>query len=233
MPSLGLQLQPGTLNNPDCYPATPQALYAEMFERGRALTNTLTGIIISETAPAATDRDKAWFKVSGSHPIGQFAWDSVYGKWLWPNPYAPSGPARLLWAGVLADLASFDGGEGGTPTPTSGPMWEEDPEFAGLFPLGPGTINGTPVVVNQNGGSAEATLNLSNMPPHTHTVPKPNVSSADGSNLGVLYQGYDGTIESSSTGGSGTPTVAQPFSIVPPYRGIYFIKRTIREYYRG
>lgn len=233
MSTLGLQLSPGTLNNPDCYPSTPQALYAEMFEKGRALTSTLTGIILSATAPAATDRDKAWFKVSAGHPIGQFAWDSVLNAWLWPNPYAPSGPGRMMWAGSIADLATFDGGDASADSVISGPMWEVDTDFAGLFPLAPGTINGVAVPVNQTGGSVEQTLTLENMPPHSHTVPKPVVSSAAGANVGVLFDSYSGTVDTSVVGGSGTPPAAQPFVIVPPYRSVYIIKRTSRVYYRG
>lgn len=239
MPTLGLQLQPGTLNNAQCWPSTPQALYAEMFEKGRALVGSLTGIIISETTPLPQDRDKGWIKTSSGHPIGIFVWDTVLNYWVYPNPEPPNstgvntGPIRW-WRGTIASLATYDGGEAGAVSSVSGPMWELDADLNGRFPISPGTLaSGTVIGIGDTGGNERVTLTLPNVPPHTHTVPLPQSSTAEGGNSGYLINVNSGTQQTGSAGGSGTPEVAQPFTVLPPYIGVYAIKRTARQYYRG
>ncbi len=234
--NIGLKLIPGTLPNPDCWPATPQSLYTQMFELGSAQTSELSGVIISETEPDPSDRDKQWDKVIGGVPQGSFLWNSVINQWVWPHLYAPSSPVRLMWAGDLAALPLFDGGDAGIAGVASGPMWEVDATVAGRVPVGPGNLNGSGTVVAQGGtgGTDQVTLGIANIPPHTHTVPLPQNTTADGSNGQYLINQNSGTQDTGSTGGSGTPPVVQPFTTMPPYIGIYVIKRTSqRVWYLG
>lgn len=240
MATLGLTLQPGTLDNVSCYPATPQALYAEMFAKGRALLGSITGIIISATAPAAEFRDRGWLKVDGGQVLGIFAWSTTLNAWVFPNaePANPNSVANIgvirWWRGAAADVGTYDGGEAGIVSAISGPMWEIDTEMSGRVPLTPGTLtSGAVVAVNDTGGSDEVTLAIANIPPHVHTVPLPQNTTADGSNGQYLISSNSGTQDTGSTGGSGTPPVTQPFTTMPPYIGVYAIKRTARIYYRG
>lgn len=121
-----------------------------------------TAIINSETQPAATDRDKLWRKPSEASR-GLYEWDA--GAWVIAHPETPSGDARRWWIGTLVDLQTYDGGSVGAVAANTGPMWEEDTDFQGRSPMGPGTIPDilTALAVAANTGVGQVTLTSAQM----------------------------------------------------------------------
>lgn len=235
MATLGLTLQPGTLDAPGCYPLTPQTLYAEMFSKGRALLGAITGVIVSEPAPSASDRDKLWGKLVGTHFVGVYAWDSTYNAWLREHQYLYPSGVRLDFEGTLAELATFDGGEATAVSAISGPMWEEDTNYAGRVAMGPGLIpdTATTLVVATNAGAGQHAITVAELPAHTHEIDRNglNLTDPDISPPQAAASNFNGgTHANMSTEAAGG---GQALSLVQPVRTAYKIKRTIRQYYRG
>lgn len=229
------QLIPGTLPT-NCYPASPQLFYNLMFQLGVVQFPNLTGIIISDSQPAATDRDKGWLKTSGSSPLWPplFIWFN--GAWVMRHPDPPSGDTVRLYRGTLGNLTTYDGGDNNPLGDASGPMWEEYTAAQGRFPLSPGTLpSGLVVAVGATGGEERHTLTIPELPAHTH----PPLTTANGNTfLGEQNGGASSTqpvgtgtfprdATTGSTGGD------QPHQNMPPYVGVYQIVRTARVYYRG
>lgn len=90
--------------------------------------------------PGNSDRSRPWLVTDGADnaPLGVATWSPTYGKWIAPHPTPPSGDLRVLWVGSLTSLETYDGGEAGTVTDTTGPFWEADTAFDDKFPLGVG-----------------------------------------------------------------------------------------------
>jgi len=95
------------------------------------------------------------------------------------------------------------------------------PDYRGNFPRGAGTL-----AVGDTGGSETVTLDLTNIPPHTHGV-KLADESAPGT--GQFYarteeatvDTEDHTVDTTSAGGSGSPAAAQPFNVMNPWLACY------------
>lgn len=224
MPATQYQLTPGTLAS-NCYPALPQTLYIEMFAKG-FVTIDLTGVIISSTTPVATDRDKLWIKLDGgNNPVRQFVFNG--GDWLWPHEIPLNDARRTIYTGTLASIDTLDGGVAGAISSTSGPFWAQDTDFDARFPFGIGTTaGGTVITEGGTGGTDEETLTVAQIPAHTHDgLPRSEVDSTSGGDEHAHFAA--GTQLSDSTGGG------DPHNNLPPYRGVYFIKRTARIYYVG
>lgn len=257
--STNLRLNAGTLAS-DCYPPSPQQLYNEMFERGSALIGDITGVIISDTAPDANDRDKGWVKTNGGAPTSPsvvYIWFN--GSWVAANPTEASGLERRIFVGSTTDLETYDGGEAGAVGVASGPMWEVDTTFAGRFPIGAGAVAGSDpaltVAVGDTGGAPQVEMAANQLPPHQHIVPVCAINSqttdppADGSPATVQYgigkdQGVGDVVDESGSQyarsfplTSAYPDVAvtpqEDVSTLPNYKGVLIIKRSARVYYRG
>lgn len=206
--------------------------------------------VMSETEPAAEDRDKPWLQLDGSGaPV---AWFKYYaGAWVWPNPIEPSSIVRWIAEGTDADIWSFDGGDGtdpstNPPTDTTGAMWEVDANYDGRMPIGSGTLSpsGTTVNVGDTGGADQVTQTEAQMARHSHALAyvKTNANSQT-TGLGTIaseqsvYDTYEaaGKVDVNGdasaiqeTGGSGSPETTQPMTTISPYRGCRIIKRTAR-----
>lgn len=215
---------PPTLPSGFCF-TTWQALFNYVL--GHATVSIPDGdlnFVISEEEPAAADRGKIWIRHDADG-----APDRLYkyfnGEWLWPHELPPSGNIISLWQGSASELTTFDGGDSDTLGDSSGPMWEIVTAFAGRFAVGVGTIPDalTAVTALSTGGAGQATLTTPNLPEHSHTydITEGRGASGDG---GAAWTG-DGTEHDTGETGEGTP-----FNIVPPFVGVYFIKRTSRIY---
>ena len=233
-----------------CY-STYQALYEDMFRYGTAtLAEGSLKYIIGNTAPGADDRDKFWIQTDASeNPIRQWIFND--GAWIWPHPIAPdSGSGRgiiTLFNGAASDVDTLDGGVAGTAGAKTGPFWEIVGDLAGRFPMGVGTLeDGTSVAVTNTGGAERVTLTSGQIPEHQHkgkAFYRSEQSSAGTSDPSGLAdscehesQGHTAsstqrfseagvlTTEIDGTSGESHPNI-------PPYYGVYFIKRTIRKYY--
>lgn len=186
--------------------------------------------------PVPEDRLKPWFRL---FPDGTPDKWYVYsaGSWICPHPTPSSGSELRLWKGAEADLAAYDGGDGGalsTVTDRTGPMWQADHAFDALFPVGVGTTpGGTVIPVNGTGGVESVTLGPTNLPAHTHPLRKTPLNVGLGA-LNLLSEvgepGSSYPAVTGATGGDSTGTTV-PFATVPPYIGVFFIRRTARIYF--
>src|SRR5512146_583800 len=175
-------------------------------------------------------------------------WYQYDGDWITPVNYDAS--ERRLYVGTLAALNTYDGGDTGTASDRSGPMWEEDTDFKDRLAMGVGTTLANP---GDTGGEAEHTLTEAEggVGTHTHAFGLSNPASDDAyfSRPGTsTVQGYTGyyitgsgpnivagqttadlfTLPSGSDGkGAAAPT---PFPLIPPVVGVYFVKWTGRTY---
>lgn len=188
-----------------------------------------TSYNFGNTTPAAADRDKPWLRTnSDGTPDGWY----VYASGAWLKPYAGPGTGVIvMWEGLEADIPLLDGGEAGAITTTTGAFWERVTTINGRVPIGVGTIPGTStaLAVGDNGGEAEVTLNIDQIPSHDHGIP----------NKKVVHQVTpSGTLE--QTGGDDLVTSTfqaeggdEAHNNMPPYRALFFIKRSSRIYHRA
>ena len=185
------------------------------------------------------------------------------GQWLARHPVTASsdGESRI-WKGTLAAIDTYDGGEVGAVGDWTGPMWERDTDFDAKFLVGVGAFATEPAVAEGGtGGADQVTLTNANTGTHYHGVGNFAANNDDLSNIKRTWtkQATDPTLAeywtvgSFSTGGGELPgnadlaagslastnniddgtNAATAHSNIPPYRGIYVLKRTARVYYKG
>lgn len=241
-------LTPGSLAS-NCYPDKPQSLYNEMFAQGFVQLE-IQGVVLSATEPDPDDRDKLWIELdASSNPVRH--WIFANGLWRWPHevPAAPNSHERRLWVGTEAELETYDGGSAGTVSDVSGPFWEVDHDFDQRIPIGPGTLpdSGTVIAVGDEGGSDETTLTTDQMPEHSHLMfeeansatglsgssnaanksatTTTNIDDDNDYNIGTsgLEENFPATAGKTSDVGGGST-----HDNMPPYRGVFLIKRTER-----
>jgi hypothetical protein len=196
------------------------------------LDGTLNTINLGNSVPAAAQRGSPWLRTfTDGSPDRWYSFSNGY--WLAQHPALPG--QVILWGGDIATINTFDGGEVATVGPMAGPMWERIAELDGKFPIGPGTLASTAVVsAGDTGGEEKHQLVLGELPKHT-----PTPASGDTiKTLGGPYVGAEGSI---NRNGSMDYKPISPFTEIggdlshnnmPPYFGIYFIRRTARLYYR-
>lgn len=86
--------------------------------------------------------------------------------------------------------------------------------------------------LGKTGGEVEVTLELNEIPPHTHAISAnraANTTATGGQNrLTTLSNGQTGNNDatSGSTGGSGSPAAAQPHENLQPYRVLNYLIKT-------
>lgn len=178
--------------------------------------------------PAINNRIYPWLDENGQW------WIFSQGVWLYKNPVVKEGYDRRIFVGTTTDLLSYDGGDGtAVAGDTFGPMWMVDTSFDARFPVGAGTfaasgavaVNGTATATSIV-GEDKHTLTISELPSHTHNVATLiNDSISGGDPKFYPLQSTGNNLASSSTGGD----VAH--NNLPPFYGVYFIKRTSRVYY--
>jgi hypothetical protein len=241
--SLTLSINPGQLSEGFC-PNSYQGIWNGFAAVGSVtFPDTFFGIIISQTAPGVDDQNKAWIKVDGlGLPLASYPFVFASGAWYSRHPLPPG--LTMIWTEALPDLNTFDGGSAGAVTTLTGPMWEEAIELRAKFPIGAGTLpSGAVLTVATDGGNETHTMTEEELFPHNHTfedtVPATNlkqfnVTLAD--KEGTLDQGgsldYKPAGDMSLTGGN-TDGDPEPMNIMPPYRVVYFLKRTARIYIQG
>ena len=135
-----LPLNAGTLPAPyTCW----QPLYNLMFSLGSADGPTVTGVLIQDAVPDASDHDKGWIPTAAGvprYPGYIFVWHNIVGHWVSRNPIAASDDSRRIYVGTLASIDTYDGGDGSALGPAGGPMWTRDTLFDGRMPIGVGAI---------------------------------------------------------------------------------------------
>lgn len=231
MSEVTYQVDAGTLPQGSC-PSTYQEL-ADLLASIYSVTVSTnnTGIYVSATKPA--DTTLVWKQLDAStlRPVRDYIF--VGGLWLSLHTLQPG--TIILWDAAIADISTFDGGDGGgvgTATPISGPMWEYVTELAAKFPVGAGTLpSGTVLSIGDTGGEERHTLVLSELPnPLAPLVVEtsgdaspPSQSRLTAGNANQTYGAQSFPIPNAG-GGNG-------HNNMPPYYALSFLRRTIKQYY--
>lgn len=107
------------------------------------LPGTITPWNVGPNQPAVNDRDKPWLKTDDitNTIVGIFNYSPTYGNWVqnhWLlNGNNPPLNERRIFVGTLSDLETFDGGEPGTISASTGPFWiQAEAAFTGGVPVG-------------------------------------------------------------------------------------------------
>ena len=222
MPSnQSVTLVKGTVPNGTCFDSVSD-LYNTFVDLTTAYVDGAYSLFnYGPNEPSATDRDKPWIRTVGSEP------DRVYiyynGSWKSLHPVPPNSSERRMWVGNTTELATYDGGNA-----SDGAMWEVDTALQDRFPIGVGDTAAAP---KAEGGEKDTTLEEKNLPPHSHDLNHTERAYANGSQHtgeGSFIAGAK-TVTGMITAGSGQKS--ESFTNLPPYYGVYFIKRTNRKYY--
>lgn len=224
----------GTLSA-SCY-GSLQAFANDLVAQLSSVVPGSLSYVISDTAPGADDRDKLWVKTNSGAPVRSYIWYG--GAWVWPHEIPASDARRVIFTGEAAAINTLDGGTAAAVTASSGPFWEIDEDLSGRFPLGVGTLeSGKSVASGDTGGEEKVTLEAAELPPHTHDMTVKQYANHDSStpnpeqllaaNIAVTNASITPDV-SISGGGDG-----DAHNNMPPYVGVYFIKRTARIYHKG
>ena len=243
MPNLTLiTLTPPNLPIGYC-PTNYQQLANDIISGSQANFNSTIGnsfFNFGPTVPAINNRVYPWLDENGDW------WIYSQGYWLRKNPVAADGPERRIFVGTTTDLLSYDGGDGTSNTATNytGAMWEVDTEFSARFPVGVGQFAASGAVAVKGkvtstavAGEDQHTLVTGEIPAHLHTLDsdgKPAVFwdafvQEAGGDSNPSYSFNGGVPKTASTTGSVGGGAAH--NNLPPFYGVYFIKRTTRVYY--
>jgi len=232
-------------------PSNYQQLANDIIGGTQATFNSAIGnsfFNFGSTTPALNNQIYPWLDNNG------FWWVFNGGYWTRQNPVAAGSSERRIFVGTTTDVLSYDGGDGTvySGNPYAGSMWEIDTEFEARFPVGVGAFVASGAVVVQ--GKATSTsivgedqhlLTTAEMPTHTHQV-----------SIKTFGHGGNDGDRVAADGGTSSPTLtnnvtAFPSSTLdpdvdaiaantggnaahnnlPPFYGVYFIKRTARVYY--
>ena len=225
-------------------PLSYQNLANDIIEGTQVTFNSTIGnsfFNFGPSIPAINNRIYPWLDENGQW------WIFDQGFWVYKNTVVANGYDRRIFVGTTTDLLSYDGGDGAvTVTPTSGPMWMVDTDFDARFPVGAGTfaasgavaVNGTATATSIV-GEDKHTLNASEIPTHNHNV---RVETANGVTVSNLMctdfaEKPAGNGNNDFSFQAGINVVADNFggglshNNLPPFYGVYFIKRTGRVYY--
>jgi len=216
-------------------PASYQKLANDIIGGTQATFNSTIGnsfFNFGPTYPAINNRIYPWLDENGQW------WIYDQGFWLRKNPVTAA-YERRIYVGTTTDLLSYDGGDGtATATSTTGPMWEVDTEFEARFPVGVGAFvaSGAVAVMGKAtstsiAGEDQHTLTIPEMPKHTHSMTWDSNDTSGGDQLNTLYYGPEANIPNNMIKDTGSTGGDVAHNNLPPFFGVYFIKRTIRVYY--
>jgi microcystin-dependent protein len=193
--------------------------------------------------PSPSRRAYPWFRFNSDGSPDRWYRYSM-GAWLSLHPVAPG--IVVMYEGTEASITTFDGGEAGVVTAISGPMWEKVTSINGRFPVGPGTLPSTAIIgIGDTGGEEQHTLVESEIPKHSHLLASEGVTDSTvlsspnqildrtvDDNSFNSYQLYGKAGEEATVGKTGDFGGDGPHTNMPPYLGIWFIRKTARLYYR-
>lgn len=183
------------------------------------------------TTPAPDDQGKPWLRTDPTTGLPYRWYVFVGGSWVALHPF-PVGFVGM-YEGSLASIDTYDGGEAGTVTATTGPMWERVTQLDARFPMGPGTLpSGAAVAVTNTGGEEKHTLVEAELP-KIEIQSRQRTDLVDGGGSAALLDhatfGTQVTVDEFGGDASGN-TVAH--NNLPPFYSLFFIRRTARLYYR-
>tara|TARA_Y100000593_G_scaffold59086_1_gene109553 strand:+ start:620 stop:1315 length:696 start_codon:yes stop_codon:yes gene_type:complete len=221
-------LQAGTVSADTCFESVQQ-LYNTFVDKTTAyVAGSYSLFNYGDTVPSVDDQDRPWIRTINGLPDKIYTW--ISGQWASKHPVPTGSSVRMLWVGSLGDLNTYDGGSAGTASSFSGPFWEQDTAFDARFPVGVGDFA---AAVTNTGGEKDTTLEEKHLPPHSHSLKytesglkDTNAELDDGEGLFTA-----GSKEANGMVRAGSAQNSESFTNLPPYYGVYFIKRTAREYY--
>jgi hypothetical protein len=186
------------------------------------------------STPETDNRVYPWFDLDGNW----WNYSGDAGGWIRKHPYIAAGGERLIWTGTLNDLKTFDGGADEVVTNPlyQGPMWEQDTGPIGKFLVTVGALGtsgnvtvGTSITDTNVSGEDKVTLTTAQIPSHNHTITAKvdlDIDSGGGRTLAGSGAEFTDSMNSDSTGSG------ESHKNIPPFYGIYLIKRTSRTHYR-
>lgn len=218
------------------------ALLAATFPEDASIFNTCN------TEPSPARRAYPWFRCNADGTPDKWYRYSM-GAWISLHPSPPGLVA--MYEGTEGSIDTFDGGEAGAVTATSGPMWEKVSQANARFPIGPGTLPSTTIInVGDTGGEETHELTSEEMPAHSHLLATEGVEDStalsspnqfldrardEGDNQDYSLRGDPDTEPTAGktgvTGGDADGDTT-PHNNLPPYYAIFLIRRTARTHYR-
>lgn len=240
--------------DPDTKTYVPQdisASFTPAFHIGQSLPPTTNPTVWLQTVRDATTVNPLDF----GEMIRWFTWNGSV--WVSPHPILPNSKERHIWTGTELELWNSDGGDGTdpsaiAPTDTTGAMWQVDSAFSFRFPIGVGTnqtaYDGNPAnsaAIGATGGEERHQLVEAELAKHTHILANNGINS-DAYVLADEYITSKGTDSTSALSyyldkspANAAPNVGKVAETggdkshenMPPYLGVFFIKRTARKFY--
>jgi hypothetical protein len=186
------------------------------------------------TVPALNNQIYPWLDNNG------FWWVFNGGYWARQNPVAAGSSERRIFVGTSTDVLSYDGGDGTvySGNPYAGSMWQLDNAFDARFPVGVGAFAGSGAVAVQGTttstsvvGEDQHLLTTAEIPSHTHSMTWDSQDTSGGNQLKTLYFGPDANVPNDINKNTGSTGGDTAHNNLPPFYGVYFIKRTGRVYY--
>jgi len=228
------------LTSPYCFTTSERLALDIVAGLAGYLPGQFSKIINSDSEPTIADRiNSLWYKTIEGR---LYRYD---GGWISPN--LADADERRIFVGVESGIWSYDGGDGSDPatsppTDNTGAMWERDADFDFRFPLGAGTSpapTSTVAGVGDTGGGEKHVLTENELPRDinlTATLPglKTNIETGTPQWLSPLASG-GAAITTPATESGAFAFVnedgGEAHSTMPPYRAVFFVKRTARLNY--
>ena len=255
MSEVMLPITPPTLPAGYCWPDNPQD-FVNLAVGGAVVRFDTTGatlVLVQNSQPLNTQRDRLWFNTDTSHLL---FYNQTVASWTAWHPAQAGGLVRQIYLGDAASLDTYDGGSAGVVGAVTGPMWMIDPLFAGRFPLGagnlPDVVNGiVTILLNGTGGHNELPVIRANLPTDTVAVKTSVIGQAGVVGTGAEpvvgntygsdpVSGTGGACDATASGLAGryyTRGITDPLgsgtalNSIGPYFGVNIIKRTARQFY--
>lgn len=199
-----------------------------------SISGTTNNFNYGSTTPNADQRDRPWHRTDAAFtPDRVYTWSTAAAAWVAPHAVPPG--VVWLYTGDIALLDTFDGGEPGAATTFTGVMWEKLSAINGRVPIGPGTMDqSTVVAIAGTGGTEKVALTTANLASHQHDIKGYSYSqpTLDLSPTKIIIDddyltGLGEKTRQTELAGSGTA-----HENMPPYYGVWFIKKSIRTHYR-
>lgn len=199
------------------------------------LNDVAGGVILSRTAPAyVPSNPQAWLKLDSlDRPERLFFYAQGYWLALHPLPQNAiiwTDQAVNTWSSGGHTYTDYDGGDLSEPTLYTGSFWEV--VYGGYFPLAVGTTPApysTVIALGATGGEEKHLLLETEIPSHDHTAGVDSASADDV--LGPVVDGGDGTSGVALTTKTGKTGGGLVHNNMPPYVGLYMLRRTGRLWY--